>query len=90
MSESVKYNFSKRKDFKKFEVLPAWISILELSNFSKVIQKKIKLKNRRLFYGGNIGKAQSIKTLIKIVAINIKILKKCILFLLVMVINLIQ
>ena len=68
MSESVKYNFSKRKDFKKFEVLPTWISIPKLSNFSKSYRKKFNLKNKLiLFYGGNIGKAQSIKTLIKIV-----------------------
>ena len=28
MSDSIKNNFSHRKDFKKFEVLPTWVNIL--------------------------------------------------------------
>lgn len=68
MSDSIKNNFSHRKDFKKFEVLPTWVNIPKFSNFSKSYRKKLGLKNKLiLFYGGNIGKAQSIKSLINIV-----------------------
>lgn len=67
MSESNLKIFSKRSDFKKFEVLPSWQkpiktetnrALLKEYGLAELIDKFV------FFYGGNIGLAQGIETLL--------------------------
>ena len=67
MSESNLEIFSKRSDFKKFEVLPSWQKPIKIKK-NKELLKEYGLEELIhkfvFFYGGNIGMAQGIETLL--------------------------
>jgi glycosyltransferase involved in cell wall biosynthesis len=69
MSESNLKIFSTRSDFKKFEVLPSWQKPVKIDNKKDSLNDYC-LEHLRdkfvFFYGGNIGLAQGIETLLNL------------------------
>ncbi len=69
MSESNLEIFSTRSDFKKFEVLPSWQKPIKIKNNRELLKEYglAELSDKFVFfYGGNIGLAQGIETLLKL------------------------
>ena len=69
MSESNLEIFSTRSDFKKFEVLPSWQKPIKIKTNRELLKEYglAELSDKFVFfYGGNIGLAQGIETLLKL------------------------
>ena len=67
MSESNLKIFSKRSDFKKFEVLPSWQKPIKTETNNALLKEYGLVEHIDkfvFFYGGNIGLAQGIETLL--------------------------
>ena len=69
MSKSNLDLFAKRADFKKFEVLQSWQKLIKIKTNKGLLKEYglLELSNKFVFfYGGNIGLAQGIETLLRL------------------------